>query len=237
MKLVAGIGIGITLFTGDSLLPRPLPFLTQGTSFKYEITGKRPAAAIEHSDAVLKIAVVNRKGNNIASTGWLSYYNDKHEVHSVYVVRFACDSLNYYVHAANWCYESLTSTGEQAEYSGDSLCYPLNMHVNDSLPSAWAKSKRSTKSGVSTYSVEFNDRKVVAIDTVSAEFGMLPAFKITTNVTYSSRYDHHEFGKDKSKDMFVLTEWFIPSIGVVKTLYEGANFGTSRSEVISLGKE
>lgn len=72
MKFFAGIAIGITLFAGDSLLPRPLPFLTQGTSFKYSISGKRPGAAIEHTDAVLNIAVVNRKGNNVASTGWLS---------------------------------------------------------------------------------------------------------------------------------------------------------------------
>jgi len=237
MKLVAGIGIGITLFTGDSLLPRPLPFLTQGTSFKYEITGKRPAAAIEHSDAVLKIAVVNRKGNNIASTGWLSYYNDKHEVHSVYVVRFACDSLNYYVNATNWCYEAPVTSNEQTEYAGDSLRYPLNMHINDSLPSAWTTRKSSTKSGVALYSMEFNNRYVYRIDTLDTQLGPMPAFRIITNVSYSTKYDHHEFGKDKSSGEFVLTEWFIPSIGVVRTLIDGRDFGTSKSELISFGKE
>lgn len=236
MKLFAGIAISALALFGDQDLKRPEPFFVPHNvlSYSYSVT---PTEVKAYSlQAVLEITKVTTVNQSAYSEGTLTYGSRSGGATVIYRVRFACDSQNYYVHCTNWLYEPVEPMkGVELKISGDSLWYPLNMKVGDTLRSATASEKYASPTVKDAYTVNFINRKVVAQDSLSTPSGKQVAFRIEMNVSYNSVYDSQEV-KGRKKQNIEVSEWFVPAIGVVKSEYRDPSTGVTRISMDSYKK-
>lgn len=214
MKKWLAIGGIISLaFVGDGP-QRPAPFLKAGNEIVYSAVAKVDPERTERDRMVIRIKSVDVLGSHIAAHAMLAVYKKDNEINALYYMNFACDSLNYYVDATNWAYQSVDPIEVKYEYKGDSLIYPLNMKSGDSLPDAYATKRWQSEYGSGEQTIEFTRRTVTALDTLDLAFGKTTAWRIEFNMRM---YESKRSDKDQN---YLVTEWFSPSIGIVKTDYQ-----------------
>lgn len=227
MKLWSGLALSVSFVFGGEL-QRPEPFFTHQNIITYSIVNYPKDGGGEKQNADLKIVSVVNAGSRTSSSGILTYYNRKGQPSVLYRMRFASDSMNFYVHSTNWSYESLDSEKDGSVYTGDSLWYPYNMKVGDTLPDAWTLRETHSDDFSGKFRTEFKSRKVVSQDTIDTPFGKTVTFRIDMVLKFSSKYNSHYSGKNKNQDEITVSEYFSPEIGVVKTEYRDAEYGVTR---------
>lgn len=226
MKLWSGLfGSLIILAQGEQLV-RPEPFFSADNTISYTYATIPKMGSSEKNS--YKIKVLNVSGNepNLLSTCVMMLYNSRGGITALYSLRFACDSNAYYVHATNWTYA--VADDKTSEFSGDSLVYPLDMKVGDSLPDAWTLRVANNRELSGKFKIDFVNRYVASYDTLDTPMGKTPAFRVNTTMKYSSRYTAEHSGAHAKKDDQVISEWFAPGIGIVLTEIRDLEYGDTR---------
>ena len=218
MKLFAGIACVCSLLAGGEKLSRPEPFLTTGNKIVYTFYDHR-SGDVNIWNHTLFIRNVSTDGKRTSVNAILALVENGRS-DTKWSQGFACDSLNFYAYATNWCYVMVDEEGVRSVASGDTLVYPLNMKVGDTLPGATATEKEDWHSVISHTQMDFMHRKVEALDTLEIPGGKITAFRIISDVRVTSI---HTSGK--SKEVSKATEWFSPVYGIVKRKYEFASGG------------
>jgi hypothetical protein len=234
MKLVAGTAlITCLLFAGDQ--PKsPEVFFEQGATLMYEGQTSFPGRRAARYTCTLKIEKSERNGKHCSSTGTIAYTFRSRALGYSILCRFAADSLNFYVHTTNFAQRSTTELEQSvADDAGDSLIYPLNMKVGDTLPGAWYTSTKS-QSGVfiSTDDVRYTKRRVESLDTLKLGVGPVPAYRITMTEVASKRSSSPHTGNETNTASRQMTEWFSPVYGIVK-MQNGRSGGVDMIELVS----
>ncbi len=228
MKLLAGAALSVLFLAGSDVAVRPEPFFVKENKIYYTYCTTPLEGEAAKYVSRIEITSVTNNGKSTLSEGIFIYAGGTAGAPLIYRVRFACDSLNYYVNTTNWLYEPIAPSEEvQLKLAGDSLWYPLGMKVGDTLRWASATSKYSSSITKDAYTVSFQNRKVISLDSISTPFGRQLAFEIVMDVKYNSVYSSLET-KGRRKEEMVVTEWFVPSIGIVKSEYRDPSFGNSR---------
>jgi len=217
MKIVTGVAVSFTLFFGSGDLIRPEPLFRTGTEYRFsgEVDGKKDRK--QKFISAFKVNDVIRNGQNWFCNTTMSYLFDQSTEPESYLFQFACDTVNFYVISANFCYRKISDVEKGNDgTTGDSVVYPLRMKIGDTLPDAWCRSVDHFPEGSSVTNMRFTDRVVVAIDTLKLSFALTPAYRITSKrssgITGTSKYSGHFDNKLEVQ----LTEWFTPALGVVK---------------------
>lgn len=223
--LVAGV-LFSSFFAASSLLVNPELIFSKGTLYVYKgeilLKGQKNLKYVEY----VKITDVTVSGNNKSSSGLLTYTFDKGQPADPSYCKFACDSLNFYIHTSNFAFQTEESIKKGSDViTGDSLIYPLQMKVGDTLPDAWYKNVRSANDVSSTTTVKYTNRKVESLDTLNLAFGKIAAFKITMTETSQTKGNSRYTGKYDNKEVKPNTEWFSPELGIVKSVSGSGDTG------------
>lgn len=127
--------------------------------------------------------------------------------------------LTYYCDAKQWCADALnpidvdwkeSSNPSELELISDSLVYPFNMQVGDSLPGASGREITKWESGSSERRVTYSKRFVAGQDDISIGSETLKAFRIECDF-------HYKKINIKTQEVTkTYIEWFVPSRGIVK---------------------
>lgn len=227
MKLWSGIAVSVAIFSGGEL-KRPEPFFTHQNIITYSIVNYPKNGGGEKQNAQLEIVSVVNAGSKTSSSGILTYSSRKRQLSAMYRMRFASDSANFYVYATNWSYETVDADKEGSVYSGDSLWYPYNMKIGDTLPDAWTLRETHSNDFSGKFLTEFKSRKVVSQDTIDTPFGKTVTFRIDMVLKFSAKYNSHYSGRNKNMDEITVSEYFSPEIGVVKTEYRDSEYGVTK---------
>ncbi len=230
MKLLAGIALSVSVLVGETPLQRPEPFLKEGNVIRLLITQKSDEEGSKRSPATLTIKSVVATGSQSKILATLSHYGKNNKVSQSYRMEYACDSVCFYAHTTNWCYNSIDESPEYREETlGDSIVYPLGMKAGDTLKSGAALKKTITKGGSSSLYMTIKNRKVISLDTISTPFGKTEAFRIENTISTRAVSDFEVYGNNDDSYSYVMIEWFNPSIGVVMSEYR---FGKGNSRII-----
>src|ERR1044072_9025526 len=186
---------------------RPEPFLKAGNKVVYRIQ----FATGEKRTSVIEIISVHMKDGAAEVEAHENSYNEKGDPYSQYILKFYYDSLNWYADMLNFMYIHPDKLNGSLDVKSDSVVYPFRMKIGDTLRSA--QGTEITKNGSEqSYSQRIMyDRVVTAYDTIETGAGLIAAFRIESKIKM-----HKSTGKDV---LFDCTEWFTPSIGVVKREY------------------
>jgi hypothetical protein len=199
---------------------RPEPFLHEGNVIRYSSV-VRAEEGKKSVKMELRIFKVDAHNGHMRIEGVLHQYGANGKIAASYRSDFACDSLAFYADTENKFYRSANPTPGVVQICiGDSLIYPLNMKVGDTLSGANASEEfRSDRTSLSTR-ITYHDRVVAQQDTLALAFGKIPAFRIVTTVTGTSIGDYADFGKRHESSTYTLVEWFSPAYGIVKAEYK-----------------
>jgi hypothetical protein len=201
---------------------RPEPFLKPGNKVVYQIifgTGEKRTSVIE-------MTAVQQTDGGAGIIAHETVYDEHGEMYSEYLLRYYCDSLNWYADMMNFMYRSWSGSSGETEFRSDSVVYPLKMAVGDTLPAARATITNRTGSYKSCDERELYNRVVTAYDTIETGAGMLAAYRIEQRIRLT-KINAGASGKNTGETLFRCNEWFVPSIGIVKREYEsvlGHNF-------------
>lgn len=217
MKLFAGLLLTATVLLGEGKVQRPDIYFKEGTKLVYSFYDHRDRTP-EKFTHILLMKTVSGKSPDLQVNALMTGGGEKNANSSVWSKSFACDSLNFYAFATNWCDVVVNSaTVDQGVYAGDSLVYPLRMKIGDTLRGAYATSRKLMKNGAYTLrTLNFYDRKVEDADTLDLAFGKVIAYRVVGKV----RYVYTSNGNDPEKYIYTLTEWFSPEFGLVKKKYD-----------------
>jgi hypothetical protein len=143
--------------------------------------------------------------------------DDQHKTTLAYRLAFYHDSLNWSVDAINLLQCPVAySSNFFFDLSSDSLVYPYNMKVGDTLPPASAMEViRATTSN--TRSIAIVNRKVVGTEIMDWPNSKPTAYKIESTQINVSIADYGALGKIPSETKSARTDWFVPSSGIVRT--------------------
>lgn len=217
MKLLAGIAVSISLLIGSEEITRPEVIFKTGAEFRFsgDVDAKR-----EKKQKYVSSFTVNdviQDGQHWFCNSTMTYLIDGMSEVQNYLFQFACDSLNYYVISANFAFRKTEDILKGNDFStGDSLVYPLQMKVGDTLPAAWYRMVTSNQDGSSHATADFTNRVVKEVDTLNLSFGKTPAFRITATKTIRVSGSSKYAGKYDRTLEVEFTEWFSPRLGVVR---------------------
>lgn len=218
MNLFAGIAISAAVLLGATETSRPDPFFQSNNQITFSEATETKGWGTTRMNSILTVESIIEKQGGVSSVCKVEHYNEQHKLTHEYRWRFAVDSFNFYVHASNWLHEKWT-TDTDYKYSGDSLWYPFNMKVGDTLRSAWAVKDFNTNGVVGGEQWAFKNRKVVALDTFELTIGKIVAYKIEMHVVGTSKTKDQHTGNQTNFTEYDAVEWFSPSLGIVKSLY------------------
>ena len=224
-RSILTIAAGIIFVSGE--VKRPDPFFTVSNQVVYTITTHPKNGGGSRMRSELIVKTVQMSGASVFSSLDYTQYNKNDAVYMRSQWNFGCDTTCFYVHATNWTY-GLTLPGYQNQFSGDSLQYPLNMKVGDTLANAWAKRMTEARSYTTQRDLIFSDRVVAGIDTLLTPAGVLGAFRIEMTLSGTSKTTYKS--GDRSTDIVKasVTEWFAPEIGIVKSETRDPEYGVTR---------
>lgn len=226
MKIWAAAAVSCSILFASDESARPEPFFSHGNVVSYSTTTYPKAGHGKRNTSELKIVSLSGKGDNLLSEALLSYYNEQHKLTGVYKLSFACDSTCFYVHATNWQY--IPADNKFSVYTGDSLWYPYNMKVGDTLPDAWSLRLTESDKLTGQFKKSYTKRKVVALDTLVTPFGQRIAFKIEMILGSDTKFDSDYSGRNKKDKELTVYEWFTPGLGVVRSEYHDDEYGVTK---------
>jgi hypothetical protein len=192
---------------------RPEPFLKKSNKITYAITSENGSKS--YSEITIQSVTENKGQTLILARD--QRLNEEHNTTFSY-------RMSYYSDTVNWCADALNylnareiySSNLMVELTSDSLVYPLNMKVGDTLPGASASEiMRGTYSN--ERHIRFQNRKVTVVENVACGGETVPAFRIECTMTYQTVSDYGALGKIPITSESTLTEWFVPAKGVVKS--------------------
>ena len=119
-----------------------------------------------------------------------------------------------------------------AEFS-DSLVYPYNMKIGDTLPTAHAYKKMSLKGDYWELDNFYYNRKVMEKDTVVTPLGNIVAFRIEHKMSSRMNRKSKLMGDKSEVDLHYGSVWFSLEYGIVQT--EMTNkFGVTKATLESI---
>jgi hypothetical protein len=101
--------------------------------------------------------------------------------------------------------------------------YPLKPVIGDTLQPARGSRRTMGKSTLSEGKYLVLNRKVARKESVTVPGGTFSAFVIQSRAVNETIDDYGPLGKFSNKTESTVTEWFVPSQGVVKRISESAN--------------
>lgn len=221
MKLIAGAALVSCMFFagGESKLPDLL--FHKGATFTYEGQSTFPDVKDARYTCVLRIDEVTVNGVHRSCVAAIGYPSRDGALDKATICRFACDSLNLYVSAANFARRSIFD--RETNDSGDSLMYPFSMKVGDTLPDAWYKSNTAEPTVTYASDVRYTNRRVESLDTLKLNIGTITAFRISMTEVAVNTSTSQYTGNQSGTLTRTITEWFSPQYGLVKTQSERDN--------------
>lgn len=233
MKLLAGIALSLVVLAGAEAPVRPEIMFKPGTVMNF--VGENDPKGYYHYKFTSTMEIMEAKvnGPHAISTAKITYKLDGEGAPEIYLVQFACDSLNYYVHALNWSYFNAANKKNLPQVSrGDSLCYPLNMKVGDTLLPASFHTVKDVEGAHIVSDCRFSGRKVVALDTIKDAFGTVTAFRIEMMKDDFSKATSSYANLYETSAKTEVVEWFSPQLGVVRSFY-GTDYYAQRTKLKS----
>jgi hypothetical protein len=209
---ILGRILGISSFTLIGAL-HPEMYLSKGNDLSFMITSEN--GAVSYSVITIETITRNNGLQKIYATN--NAQNDQHKNTLSYRMTYYCDSVNWSVDALNHLNIPLVySSNFIVSLRGDSLIYPFNMKVGDTLRQA-SGSELIYGSGNNERYVIINSRKVAANENIAVGGEILSAFRIESAMIKGSVTDYGALGKIPTKAEYKFREWFVPSKGVVKS--------------------
>ncbi len=233
MKIFAGIALSLSALLSSEEINRPESVFRVGAEFSF--TGDFDFTDMKKQKyaSSFQITEVKKDGSHWSCNATMTYGFDGVPKNKTFLFQFACDSLNYYVHAQNFLNRDIETIKKgEDETSGDSLIYPLQMKVGDTLPDAWCKIMLTNRGETTSGLMEFTRRSVEALDTLSLPCGKVAAYRVVALRVISSKGNSQYSGKTEVQDYVTMTEWFSPQLGIVKAQEKGVRYFS----IISLDK-
>lgn len=211
MKLFAGIVASAFLFGATQTPEYVSPFRKTGNKVVYVFSDHRSPDVLRY-DHTLYVRSVKKNGNLSVVNAVMGFTeNEIYEPH--WYMKFAYDSLNFYVFTVNRLYPHIPENDDKRiVMEGDSLIYPYNMHVGDSLPEGYGTLTEVDSEYKIITDIEVCGRYVSKLDTLELAFGKVAAYKIESTEKCTDRDESGITGKTKR----TRTEWFSPQYGIVK---------------------
>lgn len=225
MKLFAGIAAACVVLMSGTAPQKPDVMFQPGTKLTYAGISDPDGKLQYKYAATLTVTEAENSGGRGTATALMVYTAENRkgetEPYDAILMRFAYDSLNYYVHAVNYSTSRVSKESRaNLEANGDSLWYPLNMKVGDTLRDSWFKSVSSGNDVFTMSDTKFRKRKVVAADTLQFSFGAVPVYRIEMTRVDDVRFKSPATGEQTTRNETKITEWFSPRLGVVRAVYE-----------------
>jgi hypothetical protein len=196
---------------------------TKGATLTYAITSEN--GTLSYSE--VNVRSVDGKGNAYTIYAHDNRLDDQRRSTFSYRQHYYSDSLNWCVDALNHLNCPIVySSNYITELESDSLVYPYAMKVGDTLRGA-AASELMRGSVTNMRAIRFSSRKVTAAEPIGIGGEQLQAFRIECKVTSTTIADYGALGKIPTETAYDLTEWFVPSKGVVKKVIRSATGETT----------
>lgn len=221
--LIGGIALCFSLLVSD----RPRAFFKEGNKITYTITAENGAK----SYSVISIQSVTAKGSSSTSIFAKDQRQDDQRKSTFqYRLTYYSDSLHWAVDALNHLNIPMAySSNYFVDLKSDSLVYPYNMKVGDTLlPASGSEILSGTLKN--ERHIQFLNRKVAAQENVMVNGESLQAFRIECRTISKSIADYGALGKIPTETIYTFTEWFVPSKGIVKSESK-SNTGVTRWEM------
>jgi hypothetical protein len=219
-KLLSITGVFIlSLLTFGFAMLKP-DFFTQGNviSYSHEI-----AAGVKRTNSITIIAV-NTAGDRTTSLALCKVQDDHGKNIFTYKYKFALDSNFWYADVMNEMLIAETPPVDvNVEVISEMMGYPLKPVIGDTLQPARGSRRTMGKSTLSEGKYLVLNRKVARKESVTVPGGTFSAFVIQSRAVNETIDDYGPLGKFSNKTESTVTEWFVPSQGVVKRISESAN--------------
>lgn len=191
---------------------RPDAHYKQGAVVSYVIVA--PDKSIRKSNSTITSVTVT--GDQTRFTFKTIYLNEINDTGSVSYAYCFMNKKNFWQQLKGAYYGSMIFEVSET-MQGDSLVYPFDMKIGDTLPTGYRKNTfiNPWSSGVSN-SFYFN-RRVTAIDTIPTPLGKIPCFRVESKESHYSKYDYPKMKDHEEYTEIILhTTWFSPEYGIVK---------------------
>jgi len=216
----------ITLSFNVVSLVRPDLYFTKGNEISFKLTSEN--GALSYSE--YKIKEVTQKGNRTNIYGYDNRSDDQHKSTFSYRLNFHHDSINWSEDALNYlkCPVVYSSNFLPPVLITDSLVFPYAMKVSDTLPPASASETIKYSGTENVRTIEFVHRKVTGKDSIPYNSHKVLAYRVECRCTMTTITDYGPLGKIPTELKYDFTEWFTPSLGVIKTLSKTATGESTR---------
>lgn len=195
-------------------------FFTQGNIISYS---NEIAAGVKRTNAIT-ITAVNSAGGRTTSLALCRVQDDRGKNIFTYKYKYALDSNFWYSDIMNEMLIAETPPVDvNVEVITEMMAYPLEMSIGDTLQPARGSRRTMGKSTLSEGKYLVLNRKVVRKESVTVAGGTFSAFVIESRAINETIDDYGPLGKFNNKTESTVTEWFVPSQGVVKRITESAN--------------
>ena len=195
-------------------------FFTQGNviSYSHEI-----ALGVKRTNTIT-ITAVNTAGGRTTSLALCRVQDDHGKNIFTYKYKYALDSNFWYSDIMNEMLIAETPPIDvNVEVITEMMAYPLEMSIGDTLQPARGSRRTMGKSALSEGKYLVLNRKVVRKESVTVPGGTFSAFVVESRAINETIDDYGPLGKFNNKTESTVTEWFVPSQGVVKRITESAN--------------
>ncbi len=167
----------------------------------------------------LNIKVTQVDGGKVSEASWTKIYYDNNHWATDVSIGMRPD-------------QQALSGASIAEFS-DSLVFPYNMKVGDTLHTAHAYKKMSLKGDFWELDNFYYNRKVMERDTIISPVGKIPTLRIDYKISSHMKRKHKMMGDKEETDLHYCSVWFSSEYGVVQT--EVTNiFGVTKTTLESI---
>lgn len=206
-------GLVVAGFTSQ----RPLPFLQKDKVITYSSYVKSPGDKVNQYSTIVEIETVSSSDLYSHSAGTVRFEGSSDDNDYRYKQEFSSDSFAFYASGRNHIYDRVADNYTKLKLDlMDSLQYPFQMKVGDTLRSCISKFTISVGESKSKSVMSFTNRYVVKLDTLNLPIGKITAWKIEAEMTNKSVAS--AYGSSKKETVSCkLYEWFNADYGIVKS--------------------
>lgn len=219
-KLLSITGVIILALLTLSFAALKPDFFTQGNIISYS---NEIAAGVNRTNAIT-ITAVNTAGGRTTSLALCRVQDDRGKNIFTYKYKYALDSNFWYSDIMNEMLIVETPPVDvNVEVITEMMAYPVVMSIGDTLQPARGSRRTMGKSTLSEGKYLVLNRKVVRKESVTVPGGTFSAFVIESRAINETIDDYGPLGKFNNKTESTVTEWFVPSQGIVKRITESVN--------------
>lgn len=182
---------------------------------------------------ISNVTSVTVTGDRTRFTFKYVYLNEVNDTGRIGYDYYFMDKKNFWYQLKHPYFWGITD-GTVETMEGDSLVFPFDMKIGDSLPTAYNKNAWTNKYSSGTDNHFYFNRKVTAVDTIPTPMGKIPAFRVEFKDSHYYKYNYPQMKLDSEYTEIVIgSEWFSPEYGIVKWQTEGKN-GASKTVLQSI---